>query len=1640
VTSRPAVVGGQWQGGRGDGTREIMRHEPTRDPIRTGRTAAIPAAIRRAGAAFAVILLATLALFGYFIWSGYRDSHRAAETNVENLARVIEHDLRFTLARADRKLTAAAAMFAEEGTRDLPDWRSRLTGADLRRFALTETDLGRLAVVGPDRSGWILMDPARGETVPAGAAITGQIDLGAAGDLMIAVPASEPAGGGPPLLLYRIMHDTAGGLMGAVALILDTGQIERLFKDVELGEDGAIVLRHVDDNALLLRWPPLPSRSARAPSTPSYERVARGEQAGVEHYVSPVDGVERAYGFRRVGGYPLYVAVGLATREYLAPWAQRALLSGTAAAVLLLSLAWMMRRRVRSEALLRDSTVALQEAESVGGLGHWEAEAATGSVRWSPNMYRLLGIDPSTPASREAFDAIVHSADRAQVHDAWRQAAREGTFDIEHRIIVGGEIRWVRARARTVKDASGVPVRAVGTVLDVTARRTAEEALATERNLLRTILNAIPDSVFLKDGTGVYRLCNPAVERFFGRPEHEIVGSTDFDLVDAKTAAGFRQDDIVAMEREEPTRKEESLLNPDGSRLYTETIKLPMRCPDGQLLGVLGVARDVTVRKLAERSLIESEARFRSLADSTAVMIWMAGPDGRGTYFNHAWLEFAGRTLEEEVAADWRRDIHPDDLDAALVGYRQGFRSRADFSVEYRRRRHDGAWRWVLDAGRPRYTAEGGLCGFIGSCLDISDRKRLQMQDRSRAAILEMVARGESLTAVLERIAISVEQEAPDVRCSILLLDESGRRVLTGAAPSLPAFYSEAIDGVEIGPEVGSCGSAAYRRELVIVEDIQTHPYWREYRELAARAGLAACWSAPILSSEGEVLGTFALYYTTPRRPGDADLELIGFKSRLAGIAIERMRTERALAESELKYRSLLDEMADGVYVAQDYRLVLANTALATLLGYPREGLIGLPLGEMIAPDFRDLVIARFEQRVGDGEQPPRRYEVRLKRRDGVEVWAELIASRMLFNGRPAVLVIVRDNTERRHAEQFLRDVIESTSDGILVEDRAGRALVTNRCFLEMWNIPAAAVHSGGEHALHGYVQAQLTGNAEIPANTADLRTQEQWRDYHLLQVKDGRQIARYSSPLLRDGVVAGRVWSFRDVTERRKTEILYRSVIESSPDAFVAVDEEGRIVDWSPRAEQLFGWRAGEAMGQPLHETMIPPAYRELHVEGMRRFMRTGESRVTGRVIRMTALRKGGEEFPVELQVSAVRIGSRWRFTSFIRDISSRVLAEQQLAQAQRMEAIGQLTGGLAHDFNNMLGIIIGSLDLLSLEQTDAEAQELISSAMSAAHRGVEVTKSLLAVARRQALAPKIVEIDAALMEMWPLLRQTAGKRVDVFLDTGAPCIRAYLDPGSFNNAILNAVINARDAMPAGGELRISTTLVNATDTHLADELDAGTYIVVTVEDTGCGMPPEVVERAFDPFFTTKERGKGTGLGLAMVYGFARQSGGTAMIRSTVGVGTMVKLVLPVTTIPGRQDDRLSAPGEQPGAHAGETVLVVDDEFDLRKIIREWLVSAGYRVVLAGSPEEALQRLQTQRFDLMLTDVVMPGPMDGAALARAVVERYPGMRVLLMSGYADDALNGVKEEWTVLEKPFRQDELARAVRSELDHRDPLPV
>ena len=514
----------------------------------------------------------------------------------------------------------------------------------------------------------------------------------------------------------------------------------------------------------------------------------------------------------------------------------------------------------------------------------------------------------------------------------------------------------------------------------------------------------------------------------------------------------------------------------------------------------------------------------------------------------------------------------------------------------------------------------------------------------------------------------------------------------------------------------------------------------------------------------------------------------------------------------------------------------------------------------------------------------------------------------------------------------------------------------------------------------------------------------------------------------MRDGQVAGRVWSFRDVTEKRRGELLFRSVIESTSDAFVAFDAMLRVIDWSPQAEQLFGWTAAEVVGQAATGVIWPAEVAATLSAGLARYVKDGQSRVIGRVWRQPALRKDGTQFPAELQLGASHIGGDWRFSGFVRDVTERVLADERLAQAEKLEAIGQLTGGLAHDFNNLLGILLGNLDLFADASSEDERQELLQAMRVAADRGADVTRALLAIARRQQLAPRSADLNSLLRELAPLLRHTAGKRVRLSIEASAEPLLSQVDQGGFNNALLNLVINARDAMPEGGDIHIRTDVVQLGTDAPAPLID-GHFNVVEVGDSGMGMPPEVAARAFDPFFTTKGRGQGTGLGLAMVYGFARQSGGTAVIRSAVARGTSVRLYLPVAPEEVPPPQPAERPDTEEPVGGKERVLLVDDEAALVAVGRRWLQGLGYDVVGVTEAADAARLLATGTFDLLVSDVIMPGNIDGVALAAEAVRLQPTLGVLLVSGYPEGLLEKIQGRWPLLDKPFTRNQLAAALR-----------
>jgi signal transduction histidine kinase len=378
-----------------------------------------------------------------------------------------------------------------------------------------------------------------------------------------------------------------------------------------------------------------------------------------------------------------------------------------------------------------------------------------------------------------------------------------------------------------------------------------------------------------------------------------------------------------------------------------------------------------------------------------------------------------------------------------------------------------------------------------------------------------------------------------------------------------------------------------------------------------------------------------------------------------------------------------------------------------------------------------------------------------------------------------------------------------------------------------------------------------------------------------------------------------------------------------------------------------------------------------------------------------------------------------------------------QKLGQSQKMEAMGQLTGGVAHDFNNLLTVILGNAEHLAERlAADKELHKIADDIATAAERGSDLTRSLLAFARKQPLMPKDIDIGQKILGMEQLLRRTLGEHIECEFQLDPGLWLASVDPGQLASAVLNLVLNARDAMPSGGKLTVEVrnTSLGEFDVDVNGEARPGDYVMVAVTDTGAGMSAEVAGRAFEPFFTTKEVGKGTGLGLSMVYGFAQQSGGSMQIRSEPGQGTAVKLFFPRVGAP--QIDTAPSVGQRATAAGSETILVVEDNDMVRGYVESELKALGYRVIVTRNAPAALDILRgPEQIHLLFSDVVMPGGMFGPELAREAVRLRPHLKILLTSGYTEhpiEALDGLGHEVRILNKPYRRHDLASMLRSVL--------
>ena len=509
----------------------------------------------------------------------------------------------------------------------------------------------------------------------------------------------------------------------------------------------------------------------------------------------------------------------------------------------------------------------------------------------------------------------------------------------------------------------------------------------------------------------------------------------------------------------------------------------------------------------------------------------------------------------------------------------------------------------------------------------------------------------------------------------------------------------------------------------------------------------------------------------------------------------------------------------------------------------------------------------------------------------------------------------------------------------------------------------------------------------------------------------------------------------------QQSTERL-QAVLNAAVDGIVLIDPFGMIQSVNPAVQKMFGYAPEELVGQNV-KMLMPAPWQEEHDGYLSRYLATGEARIIGIGRQVEGLRRDGSTFPLDLAVSEVRHGTEVFFLGMIRDITERVRMEAEIRQAQKMEAIGRLAGGVAHDFNTLLGTIRGYSEMLLSAIPRGEALHLhVEQIHRAALRGAQLTRQLLVFSRRQKVQAQAVDLEKLLADVEVMLDRLITEDIQLIRQIEPRLGRVWGDPGELHQVILNLIVNACDAMPSGGSLTLSLRSLGA-DREITVEggrLPPGPYILLQVADSGMGMSDEVRKRIFEPFFTTKEPGKGTGLGLSTVHAIVQRSRGGVAVESRPGQGATFRIYLPCAREEVREEPAPAvAPEEAATAEEGGThhamILLVEDDDMFRGLLGQVLESQGYQVLAAENPAAALKLAAAHgdAIELLLSDMIMPGG-TGADLAHKLGSQYPNMKVALMSGYTDEALASREADTTTadafLEKPFATQDLLRLVRN----------
>jgi PAS domain S-box-containing protein len=633
------------------------------------------------------------------------------------------------------------------------------------------------------------------------------------------------------------------------------------------------------------------------------------------------------------------------------------------------------------------------------------------------------------------------------------------------------------------------------------------------------------------------------------------------------------------------------------------------------------------------------------------------------------------------------------------------------------------------------------------------------------------------------------------------------------------------------------------------------------------------------------------------------------------------------------------------------------------------------------------------------------------------------------------VLVSARTQ-ELNRSLSLIQVTLDSIADGVLVVDKGGKAARFNETLLRMWNISPSRVSGRSARRMLSPILRQLRNPEWFLEKIRTTVKRAELDESGLLEFKDGRLFEYHSGPQRMGWEIIGRVWSFRDITDRKRAEDAlrdserqYRLLFENNPTpVFVYGQETLRFIAVNEAAVLHYGYTREEFLSLTLMDISIPDETEAF----LRRMSQLAPGAGNSGIWRHR--KKDGKLTAMELTSHSLILGERNAWLSLAMDVTERLSLEAQLRQSQRMESVGQLAGGIAHDFNNLLTVISGhSSILLAMKDLGPRVVEPVKEISEAARRAADLTRQLLTFSRKQVVELQAVDLNEVVANVIKLLRRILGEDISMEVELSPSAATVKADLGMLEQVLLNLAVNSRDAMPKGGKLSLSTASVVITETQAQQnpEASAGQFVCVTISDTGCGIAPENLPRIFEPFFTTKEIERGTGLGLATVYGIIKQHQGWIQVASRLREGTTFQIFLPACH--QKSGPVMMASNDARVIGGAETILVVEDEAPLLKLIQHILESHGYKVLGCGSGKEALENWEHygKKVDLLLTDMILPDGMAGLELAQTLQTSKPGLKVIYTSGYDTEKLAKdltLRDGFNILQKPFHARKLAETV------------